>query len=262
MPAELLAVGTTAADSADVFVDSGSQLTVALKDAAGSLVDSTCVVQVMLKDDDGAYFRIGQLSAAQPSMVLSAGVYRFTRAAGAACGVFGASSDWTYYFAYSTGYTAYATPTDLLELVCPAGKKIEVIGAHIVANATAATLVNVLAILRSAANTGGTSSNLTIGKYDTLHDNSTATVKLYTAAPVLGATAVNLAQFRNSITASTSVPTTMVLESAAGALDQMPNYPFFPTLNAGQSFVWNFAGAALPAGFDAQIGVNWRERAV
>lgn len=172
------------------------------------------------------------------------------------------SEEWTYYFAYSTGYTAYATPTDMLELVCPAGKKIEVVGALVSVNATAATLANFVAAIRSAANTGGTSSNLTICKYDSLHAASTATVKLYSAAPVLGALACNLGTFRNSIAATTAAPTAIVLESAASLQDQMPNYPFAPVLNAGESFVWNFEGAALPAGFIAQIGVNWRERAV
>lgn len=90
MPTQVLAVGTTAADSADVVVAANEQLTVALKDAAGSLVDSTSVVHVMLKDDVGEYFRIDQLSAARPALVLSAGTWLFRRPAGASCGVFSA----------------------------------------------------------------------------------------------------------------------------------------------------------------------------
>ncbi len=87
MPTQVLAVGTTAADSSDVVVASGSQLTVGIKDAAGTLVDSEAMILVMLKDDAGQYFRIDYLSAARPALVLSMGTWRLSRIAGASCGL-------------------------------------------------------------------------------------------------------------------------------------------------------------------------------
>lgn len=90
MPTQVLAVGTTAADSSDVVIAAGSELTVGIKDAAGPLVDSTAVILVMLKDDAGQYFRVGQLDVYHPALVLAAGTWRLTRVAGASCGAFSA----------------------------------------------------------------------------------------------------------------------------------------------------------------------------
>lgn len=92
MPTEILAVGTTLANSADVPVDDGSELVVFLKDAAGGRVASTARVNILLKDDDGAYFFAGSLVGSDPektSAVLAGGAtYRFTRPAGVgSCGV-------------------------------------------------------------------------------------------------------------------------------------------------------------------------------
>lgn len=90
MATEVLAVGTTAANSADVVVASGSELTVALKDAGGPLVDSDARVDVALKDDAGQYFIVDRLTAARPALVVGAGTWRFIRPAGVSCGVFSA----------------------------------------------------------------------------------------------------------------------------------------------------------------------------
>jgi hypothetical protein len=90
MPTQILAVGTTAANSGDVVVDSGAALTVGLKDAAGPVVNPLALVHVTLKDDVGEYFRVEELTAATPALVLSPGTWRFSRVAGASCGVFSA----------------------------------------------------------------------------------------------------------------------------------------------------------------------------
>lgn len=91
MPAQILAVGNTAADSVDVVVAAGSTLTVALKDAAGPGAGGDGgLVDVKLKDDVGQYFRVDQLNDGRPALVLSAGTWRFSRLAGANCGVFSA----------------------------------------------------------------------------------------------------------------------------------------------------------------------------
>jgi hypothetical protein len=89
MATEILAVGTTAANSSDVVVAAGSELTVSLKAAAGPRVLPGAFVHILLKDDAGQYFRIGHLNGAKPALVLAAaGTYRFSRLAGASCGVF------------------------------------------------------------------------------------------------------------------------------------------------------------------------------
>jgi hypothetical protein len=89
--AELLAVGTTTANSSDVVVAAGAQLSVCLKDAAGPAVLGGALVHISLKDDAGQYFRIGVLRSADPAVILAgAGTYRFSRVAGVSCGVFSA----------------------------------------------------------------------------------------------------------------------------------------------------------------------------
>lgn len=86
MPTQILATGSTAADSADIVVAAGEELTVALK----GLGSSAAEVSLKLKDDAGAYQRVDELNSNRRALVLSAGTWRFTRTAGASCGVFSA----------------------------------------------------------------------------------------------------------------------------------------------------------------------------
>lgn len=89
MPTQILAVNTTAADSSDVVIAAGDQLTVCLKDAAGAAVENAAQVRISLKDDAGQYFYVDTLTGSKPALVITgAGTYRFSRIAGASCGVF------------------------------------------------------------------------------------------------------------------------------------------------------------------------------
>lgn len=89
MPTQILAIGTTALDSADQVVSAGTPLTVCLKDAAGPSVGDLASVEIQLKDDAGQYFKIDELNALKPAvMIVAPGTYRFSRRAGVSCGVF------------------------------------------------------------------------------------------------------------------------------------------------------------------------------
>lgn len=89
MPTQILATGASAADSSDVVVAAGTPLTVCLKDAAGSTVESSAEVRISLKDDAGQYFQVDELTGSKPATVIvGAGTYRFSRAPGVSCGVF------------------------------------------------------------------------------------------------------------------------------------------------------------------------------
>ena len=91
MATTILSVGTTAANSADVVVEAGTPLTVALKTAAGPNIATSAQVDILLKDDAGQYFRVDSLTGAKRAVVINgAGTYRFSRKAGEACGVFSA----------------------------------------------------------------------------------------------------------------------------------------------------------------------------
>lgn len=86
--AEILAIGTTVANSSDVTV-AATPLTVCLKDAAGPTVASGIRVDILLKDNSGEYFYVDQLTSGKPALVISGpGTYRFTRQTTVSCGVF------------------------------------------------------------------------------------------------------------------------------------------------------------------------------
>lgn len=91
MATEILAVGVAAASSADVVIEPGEQLTVALRDASGPAVTPDARVQILLKDHAGQYFRVDELRWPDrlALVITGAGTYRFTRVnTGASCGVF------------------------------------------------------------------------------------------------------------------------------------------------------------------------------
>jgi len=85
MATQLLAVGATAANSADLVITSGSPITIGLK----GVVDGGACVRLSLKDDEGNYQSLGFLTAGYPVGVLNApGTYRLSRLAGSPCGVY------------------------------------------------------------------------------------------------------------------------------------------------------------------------------
>lgn len=91
MATELIATGSTAANSSDVVIADGASLTVGLKGQTGP----NARVIIKLKDDGGAYNNIGgaggELTSDRPSVVLAGpGTYRLSRIAGATCGVYSA----------------------------------------------------------------------------------------------------------------------------------------------------------------------------
>jgi len=89
MATEILAVGVTTANSTDVVVAVGDQLTVCLNDVAGPAVAAGARIDILLKDPAGQYFYFDFLDSDKPALVLvGAGTYRFTRYAGTSCGVF------------------------------------------------------------------------------------------------------------------------------------------------------------------------------
>jgi hypothetical protein len=84
MATEILATGSTAADSADVVVAAGTPVTVGLKGVA----DGQARVLISLYDG-AAYNVVGELRSHSSSTQITApGTYRFSRVAGATCGVY------------------------------------------------------------------------------------------------------------------------------------------------------------------------------
>ena len=89
MATEVLAIGTTAANSSDIVIAAGSQVVLALKDAAGPAITSGGYVKIQMKADSGEYFDIDELTAQRAALVVvGAGTFRVSRVAGGSCGVF------------------------------------------------------------------------------------------------------------------------------------------------------------------------------
>ena len=89
MATQLLAVGSTAASSADLVVAPGSPVTVCLNSASGPLTLGDARMEIQFKDFAGQSFTVEALTCRSPAMtIIGAGTYRFTRPAGPACGVF------------------------------------------------------------------------------------------------------------------------------------------------------------------------------
>lgn len=89
MATEILAIGKTGMSSSDVVVASGAPLTVCIKDGEGPIIDHQAYIDIELKADNGQYFAVDRLTQRKPAVVIQgAGTYRFTRPAGASCGVF------------------------------------------------------------------------------------------------------------------------------------------------------------------------------
>lgn len=77
----ILTTGSTEESSSDATFTTDTL--VSLKGA----VDGAYVA-VELKDDGSAYNKVATLTQSQPAGILPAGTYRFSRRAGASCGVF------------------------------------------------------------------------------------------------------------------------------------------------------------------------------
>lgn len=86
MATELLATGSTAANSSELTVAAGTPVTVSIKGDTAPVE-----VGIFLKDDAGAFKKVGSLTSDRPAICISApGVYRFTRVVNQTCGVFSA----------------------------------------------------------------------------------------------------------------------------------------------------------------------------
>lgn len=87
--AELIASGTTTAQSADFDVEAGASASLFLKSASSQTLPYDALAIVQVKSADATYFDVGVLTATDPMKVLqAAGTFRVSRvAASSAYGV-------------------------------------------------------------------------------------------------------------------------------------------------------------------------------
>lgn len=152
--------------------------------------------------------------------------------------------------------TPVATATDVLVLSGSASKVIRVTKVSLVGTATAASIYDHYVIKRTAANTGGTSTNVTAAQCDSNDAAQTAVLKLYTANPSALGTGIAVEANKTYLSASAT--------PGAAAL---PIVYTFGTRNdkaivlrgTSESLAINFNGQAVPAGASLYLNIEWTE---
>lgn len=164
------------------------------------------------------------------------------------------------YIVTAAGYTAYATPTDLICISGSATKTVAVTQLYLGIQSTSAAMQSIYFVKRSTANSGGTSTTPTPITYDSSRSAATAVVTVYTAAPTTGNAVGNVRVMLSLSTVLTAAPNVFSL-SAQGIPTATRSTPQTPIILRGtaESLCANYNGAALTSGFTATYGVEWVE---
>lgn len=122
---------------------------------------------------------------------------------GASAGDTGTGQKATYSVSFS-GLVTAASATDIVCLTGSATKTVRITHVEVsgTTSAGSGSSVNATLVKRSAADSGGVSSALTIGPHDSTNAAATATAVSYTANPSLGAAVANIRAFRIDLSSS------------------------------------------------------------
>ena len=167
-------------------------------------------------------------------------------------------------YSYGKRFTPAATPTDVVVIQGSASKTLKIQSVILTAESSAAGIIPVSVVRRTAANTGGTSTQLGYTPHDISDAAATAGVFFYSANPsslgaVFGA---------GNIPAGNGVLAQQLLIAANSGsvapgpvellLEQMGVKPWI--LRGTSDFIAiNFNGAALPAGIQLDIEIDIEE---
>lgn len=162
------------------------------------------------------------------------------------------------YSASITGLAPAASATDFFTISGSATTTIRVTEASCSGVSTAAATATVVGLLRSTANTSGTSTSPTVVPLDSANPAGTAVVKAYTANPTTGTLIGNIRVGSLSTnTAATSAfsnsPVVWRFGSNAGAEQEVV------LRGVAQSFALNGNGASFTSGAALNCTVTWTE---
>lgn len=165
------------------------------------------------------------------------------------------------YAASITGLVPAASCTDLFTLTGSASKTIRIMRVMVSATTTSATPVtnDVVFLVRSTANSAGTSTNPTAVPYDSNDAAASATINAYTANPTTGNLVGNIlvAKLQPTLATftATDFPSQAPLVVQFGITDSKP-----PVLRgATQVFAVNLNGATPTATASWDISIEWTE---
>lgn len=157
-------------------------------------------------------------------------------------------------------FTPAATPTDVFTITGSATKTVRITRIEVTGLATTAGTVDVALVMRSTANTGGTSTGSPSAiPHDANSAAATATVLAYTANPTLG-TAVGAATtgLIRSQRAYLNVAATGPSEHINFDFGNRPSQDIV-LRGATQVLAVNLNGDTLPAGTKLSCSVEWTE---
>jgi hypothetical protein len=163
------------------------------------------------------------------------------------------------YSAALTAYNPYTTAQDVAVLFNPAGSGtlIKVTRILVSGTATAAATLPLYLYLRSALNTGGTSSAVNNSTYDNNDPTASGTLYSYSAVPTNNGTG-RLVRSNVLILANASTPT--------GAAPPLVSWEFGnigncrqPHIRPGQCLALNLNGIAIPSGTSFYTTFEWAE---
>lgn len=149
-----------------------------------------------------------------------------------------------------------ATATDVLTLTGAANKVIRITKVSVVGKATAASVYDFYLVKRTTSNTGGTKTNPTATKADSLDASQSATLALYTANPsALGTGTVFEANKIYLAAGTTPNATTLPRDFTFGNRNDKA-----PVLRGvSESISFNFNGQTVPAGTELYLSLEWTE---
>lgn len=163
------------------------------------------------------------------------------------------------YEATVVGLAPAASATDLMTIAGVAGHIVRVTRAECTGTATAVGAANLVALVRSTANSAGTSTSPTAVPADPNDSAAGATVKAYTANPTVGTSVgpVRAAVLVLTPTSSTTIaedPVAWTFGNNAGTRAGVV------LRSASQVFALNGNGVSFPAGTALNCSIEWTEQ--
>jgi hypothetical protein len=162
------------------------------------------------------------------------------------------------YSATVTGLVPAASATDFLTVTGVAGHIVRVTRAECSGTATAAGSAAVVALVRSTADSGGTSTSPTAVAADSTDTAALAAVKAYTANPTAGTLVGNVRAAFLGLAANASAVAAPSLVWTFG--DRSTTRVGVVLRGANQVFALNGNGASFPAGTSLSCSVEWIEQ--
>lgn len=158
------------------------------------------------------------------------------------------------YSASAVSLTPPATPTDMVVISGSATKTIRVTKLELSATQTVNGTNTFFIVLRSTADSAGTSSTITNVSHDSTNATAISIVKSYTANPTLGTAVGTLRAIKMFTPVPGTLATPYIFDFTNDGIDQG-----IVLRGTAQQLALNFNGAALPSGLSITCNIDWSE---